>query len=291
MGFIDHEHPSLLLPLSISIALHLLLFFLSVTIPAHMPKEQKQTIIEVWPTSPEEIEEMANAKGAMRIADIDEPAVQKRPKKAKFVGMYNSSVGEETVSRHSGKGRGSGPGTNKGKGQGVRGGRSSKEKLLDFNRDLFAMREPSSATTVTRSIDSSGSIGRISVGGSGGGDFFPDVKLGDHTYLNVLRYPDVSYFVRLKRVFRTTFNPVPSLRNYFMSNQVARGSVEVVMAVAVDKTGGLSELFVLRSSGIPGYDQEAMRTVRASSPFSKPPDKFLAKDDTLRMMWTFTVYL
>ena len=73
--------------------------------------------------------------------------------------------------------------------------------------------------------------------------------------------------------------------------KVAQGSVEVVLAVCVGRSGNLSELFVMRSSGIGSYDHEAMRTVRASAPFAAPPDKFTADDGVLRMMWTFTVYL
>ena len=122
-------------------------------------------------------------------------------------------------------------------------------------------------------------------------DFFPDYKIGDHTYLNVLRFPNVQYFVRLKRIFKTTFNPVPVLRNYVMTNQVSRGTVEVVLGVEVDGGGRLARLFIINSSGLQGYDQEAVRTVRDSAPFAKVPDNLKDEDGILRMSWTFTVYL
>ena len=67
--------------------------------------------------------------------------------------------------------------------------------------------------------------------------------------------------------------------------------VDVVLGVSVDGTGNLRELFVFRSSSISSYDREAMRTVRSSSPFSTPPDKFMDDDGLLRMSWTFTVYM
>jgi TonB family protein len=288
---IYHERPSFFAPLIISVALHALILILSLLIPAALPQEPKQTVIEVWPTAPAEIEKMVQKEQKMplRIADIDPPAVQKRPKKARFAGMYDSSVEEETVA--TGRGRGGGKGSGKG-GRGKKSKASGKgrDKIFKVDENLFAMREPAREMEKKKSTPLKGGGGRVSIGG-GGGDFFPDVKIGGHTYLNVLRYPEVSYFVRLKRAFRMTFNPVPSLKNYFSNNRVARGSVDVVMAVSVDGTGRLSELFVLRSSGIPGYDHEALRTVRASAPFSKPPDKFLANDGQLRMMWTFSVYL
>jgi TonB family protein len=289
----EEEKPSLLIPISISLIIHALMVMTAVMLPAELPTKPKETIIEVWPT-PQEMDKVQQ-KMPLRIADIDPPAVQKRPKKAKFVGLYDSSVDEETVSA-SRKGKGGGKGTGKGTGKGKgrrqakkpQAKKSSRDKLYGFDENLFAMREPIAKEQPTRRSPTD--VGRISIGGSSG-DFFPDVKVGQHTYLNVLRYPEISYFVRLKRVFRMTFDPGPPLRSYFSTNRVARGSVEVVLAVGVNETGKLSELFVLRGSGISSYDREAMRTIRASSPFSAPPEKFLAADGQLRMMWTFTVYL
>jgi TonB family protein len=107
----------------------------------------------------------------------------------------------------------------------------------------------------------------------------------------VLRYPEVEYFVRLKRIFKMTWDPVTALRRDIQGNSVAQGAVSVVLAVSVNKEGSLDELFVLRSSGMGNYDQEALRTVRASSPFAAPPTKFLEKDGLLRMSWTFVVYM
>ncbi len=122
-------------------------------------------------------------------------------------------------------------------------------------------------------------------------DFYPDYKVGPHTYLNVLRFPNVQYFVRLKRIFKMTFNPIPILRNFAIARQVSRGHVEVVLGVVIDGGGRLARLFVIRGSGFREYDGEALRTVRDSSPFAKPPSNILGPDGQLRMSWTFTVYL
>ena len=133
------------------------------------------------------------------------------------------------------------------------------------------------------------------VGSSGRGDrfvhdFFPHVKIGDKTYLNANALPDVQYFTRLKRVFRLRFNPSPPLRSYFAQNRVVAGKVNVTMAMEVTASGQLKRIFVMKSSGIPGYDNEAVRTVQQSAPFSAPPKK-LMKDGLLRMTWHFTTYL
>ena len=306
MFFQDEEHQPLLWPVGISILLHIVLLLLLVLVPAYMPVKPKPVLIEAWPTTPAEVEQkVAQKKDNMRIADISEPEVQERPKKAKFVGMYDSVVPKETV------GTGAvGPRGTKTKGEAKAKAKKkaqaktktktkskskskTKDKLYNFDDDMFAMNDPSPPADkpVTPALPTKPLKGSISIGDASSGDFFPDIKRGNHTYLNVLRYPGVSYFVRLKRVFRTTFDPVPALRAYFSANRVARGSVDVVLAVSVNGQGNLAELFILRSSGIPSYDREAMRTVRASSPFARPPDKFLTDDGKLRMMWTFSVYL
>jgi TonB family protein len=69
------------------------------------------------------------------------------------------------------------------------------------------------------------------------------------------------------------------------------GKVNVMMAMTLSSSGQLRELFVVKSSGIPGYDAEALRTIRQSSPFSAPPAKILDKEGTLRMTWNFITYL
>jgi TonB family protein len=122
-------------------------------------------------------------------------------------------------------------------------------------------------------------------------DFFPNIKIGDKTYLNAEAFPDVQYFTRLKRIFRMRFNPAPPLRQYLAGNRIIVGKVDVTMAMTVSGDGQLSELFVVKSSGIPGYDEEALLTVRESAPFSAPPPKVMDKDHRLRMTWSFITYL
>lgn len=122
-------------------------------------------------------------------------------------------------------------------------------------------------------------------------DFMPGIKLGDKTYLNTASMPNVQYFTRLKRIFRMRFNPATPLRSHFRHNRVAVGKVNVTMGVEVAPSGQLTRLFVIRSSGIPGYDQEALRTVRQSAPFSAPPSNIRGEDGILRMTWHFTTYL
>jgi TonB family protein len=121
-------------------------------------------------------------------------------------------------------------------------------------------------------------------------DYYPNYSYGAHTYVNVLRHPDVEYFVRLKRAFKQTWNPFPAVQQHHAAGGAQQNSIVVVLAVSVDAGGNMSELFVLKSSGSGYYDEEALRTVRANSPFSAPPSNLL-KENLLRMSWTFIVYM
>jgi len=280
----DDDNPPIVPYIIASLAVHILLLVL---FPYHFESPSwKEKVVEIFPV-------MEKNSTPYEIADIAKPAVEKQPKKARFLGMYNSSVDQETVAitRKAGtRGQKSEAGSQKQEARSQKPEARSKEEkltigktksLYNVDKKLFAMKTP----------DLSDNKG-IQFGGSAAlEDYYPDYKLGTRTYLNVLRYPDIEYFVRMKRQFKMTFNPVPPLREYFAANRVTRGSVEVVLAVSVNGDGNLSELFVLNGSGIPTYDQEAIRTIRASAPFASPPDKFLKDDGLLRMSWTFTVYL
>ena len=141
-----------------------------------------------------------------------------------------------------------------------------------------------------KSAGSGLSMGRASAPDLFAHDYYPDYKIGGKTYLNVMKLQDVSYFVRMKRILKMRWNPISSVERALMSNQISAGKIECVVGVALDASGSIADLFVIRSSGVGAYDQEALQTIRDSSPFSAPPDQFM-KDGQLRMSWTFTVYL
>lgn len=194
-------------------------------------------------------------KGKYEIADIPSPVKEEKPDETKFLGMYDSRVEEERVAP-----------TVLGKRRAESG--EQKTENREQKTDLGSLVQPSLSE-----------------------DYFPDFNHGPHTYLNVLRFPDIQYFVMLKKVFRTTFDPHSPLREAYFQNRITMGKVEAVLGVSIDTKGNLAELFVLRGSGIREFDEETLRTIRASSPFSKPPAKLLEGDGLLRMSWTFTVYL
>lgn len=289
-----NEKPELWPYILASIFIHVLLLFLMQHYAANAPVF-KEDFVEIIPL-------IEDAKtGALRIADIDKPAVEQRPKTAKFMGMYDSTAERETV----GPGNvGSGAAGAKGEKEASKERKAVKDSASQNKREAKAKEKGTIEKSKKRDGDKlyafnkqmfdEGRKRKMEGGDDGdgiaGGDFFPNFQRAGKTYLNVYRYPGVDYFVRLKRAFRIAFNPEPALSEAFTTG-VVRGSIDVVLGVSVDREGSLAELFVFRSSGLPAYDEEALRTVRVSAPFSSPPDKFLEDDGLLRMSWTFTVYL
>lgn len=239
--------------LAYSLIVHLLLLFFLQWMPK---KSESLSFVEPAPIWVD----IKNRK--LEIADILPPEKEEKPQEHRFVGMYDSRVDEETVSAL--------PYSVGPAGSGAHAPLAHAPGSIDPK-----------AVTHPQNQDNANMLD----------DFYPDFKKGAHTYLNILRFPEVQYFVVLKRIFKTTWNPLSPLRELAFNNQISRGNLEVVLGVSVDGKGNLTEAFVFRSSGIPRYDAEALRTIRASAPFTSPPNKFLAQDGLLRMSWTFTVYL
>jgi len=299
------------LALLVSVLLHFLFLwmgaYLSVVLPlADLPPElmKKEDAVEVT----------LYPQHGYQIADIAPPAVEERPDDAKFLGMYDSKVNQEVVAPTSGpssKAEGGKKASHKEvtekaeKADKVQKAKVAAPQPAKEGYHLAA--KPDERKEKKAPKEQSGSADSGQEAATDGNDlfeglsddFFPDYKVGDRTYLNVLKYPKIGYFVRMKKIFRTTFNPGPAIRQSLLS--ISKGQIEVVLGVTIDKSGKLSDLMVIRSSGNPAYDQEAQRTIRDSSPFAAPPAEFIkgvnslgrASDGpgVLRMAWTFTVYL
>ncbi|MDO8494359.1 MAG: TonB family protein, partial [Deltaproteobacteria bacterium] len=240
----------------VSFLLHFLLVLLFSLVPGlHLPFLDPEKI--VW---------VDLAKDNYEIVDILPPEKEEKPDESQFLGLYDSRVKEETIGPSELRPLPDEPASAQPK---------KEQKKSKQKSDETALKVPSPDAPRSKPNDIFSSAFPE--------DFYPDFKKGNHTYLNVLRFPDVQYFVRLKRAFKMTFNPSAGLREAYYQNRVTHGKVEATLGVTVDAKGNLAELFVFQGSGIEAYDQEVLRTVRASSPFSTPPDKLLDPNKLLRM--------
>lgn len=259
------DNKKIVLATALSLLLHLLLIlilYLSVVpVEINVPKEE---VIEVDFNQKE-----------WKIADILPPKVEEVPDKAEHIGLYNTKIQEETVAASTPPAPGR-PVSRGGKG--AEGINKEVEKSFEGTHERITIPEEkkTEAGFGMRAIPE---------------DFYPDYKRGEHTYINVLKHPDVVYFVMLKRVFKLAWDPTQVLIKRRMTGEISRGSIKVVLGLAVDAQGEIDELFVFNSSGMGDYDNEAIRAVRASAPFSRPPQKLLSKDKILRISWSFVVYM
>lgn len=261
----------------LSLCLHILMLILGSYYSSVQKVAPKEQIIQI------DLKDDKNWK----IADIAKPKVEKVPEKAEHIGMYNSSVPEETVA--TGFARPPGRPVTRG-GEGIEKFKKEEVKVKG-KREEGGLHEFKEKKLAKKGGGEPEPLNKGARPGSMPEDFYPDYKRGAHTYLNVLKHPDVGYFVMLKRVFKMAWDPTHVLMMQRVNGEVSRGSINVVLGVAINKSGELKELFVLRGSGNDGYDQEALRAVKVSSPFGPPPEKILQPDGILRVSWTFVVYM
>ncbi|OGQ07007.1 MAG: hypothetical protein A3G32_07370 [Deltaproteobacteria bacterium RIFCSPLOWO2_12_FULL_40_28] len=218
-------------------------------------------------------------KKNLPIADIEKPQKEETPSKASAEGLYNQKVEKEMVAPSSGpQKKPSQRASQKTSPQKAPQEKSQTQKQAEAL--IFKKESPPSIPGMPEQAEKPFRPQ---------GDFLPNYTIGNRTYLNTLANPNIAYFVELKRKFKLTFNPVPALRAHI--NEISRGKIDVILGVSVNAQGNIADLIVIRTSGIPAYDQEGIRTVRASSPFTSPPSNLLAPDNLLHMAWTFSVYL
>ncbi len=296
-----------------SLLLHSLIGFIVHWLPSYTSRitEKKEETKVVW-IKPEVI------SPPKEIADIEKPLVEKKPNQSRFTGQYNSSVKEEMVARPKPKPKvikENPSSTDSPKQKFTKNSfpkstspqpiapvekpeesKENSEKSItpDLSlkpRDLLPKEEKPAPKTPDPSPSGTGlTLGRPSAPDLFQHDYYPDYKVGGKTYLNVEKMGDAAYIAKMKRILKMRWSPIASVRNYLTINRVSIGKIECVLGVEMDESGKIANLIVIRSSGVPGYDQEALQTFRDSSPFSTPPYEYL-KEGAFRMSWTFTVYL
>lgn len=94
------------------------------------------------------------------------------------------------------------------------------------------------------------------------------------------------YFNQIKRSIATQWQPTDAIKR--TTERLPRESFTELFLV-IGKDGRLETAEVTRSSGVPSLDAEALRAVRAASPFAAPPTGVLDADDKLRLPFSFKV--
>lgn len=261
----NHGDKRLTTALVLSLLLHFL-FILFLTFPGALPR---------FDVSRKEVEVVLQGKA---IADIAPPEHEEKPAQAKFLGLYDSRVEEEKVALTPDI-----PPERRRVATGKDGRALSQPGRKSETGTELAMKSPEQKFLEgERGEDLSSNIPE---------DFFPNITVGERTYLNVLRYPKISYFVRMKKIIKLTWNPLPIVNQYYFSSQLAKGKIETTVALQVDREGNMVRLFIHQSSGLPAFDDEALRAIQDSAPFAAPPRELLDADGILPLVYTFIVFL
>jgi TonB family protein len=121
---------------------------------------------------------------------------------------------------------------------------------------------------------------RRAVGG-GSVDKLDNVRSGDRNALNTKRWKYASFFNRLKRQVAQNWHPdVVYLRRDPHGNVYGNKDRITVLRVTLSKDGSVRKVFIQRRSGVGFLDDEAVRAMRAASPFPNPPSA-LANNEKL----------
>lgn len=263
----NKKKSGLILFVLLSLLIHLLIVLLGKEIKwqNQSPPSQNKPVFVDLKTLPELQKE---------IVDIDQPQKEEVPTNAKAESLYNQKVKEETVAAS--------PKDNQQKGG------TEQTKKPDTPSKTESTTTTQNPTNSTPQKNFLPGFGNSEAPTTSGGDFLANYKIGNKTYINTDANPNIRYYVELKRKFRLRFSPASALSN---SSLGGRSQISTVLGVTVNTRGELTNLIVIRSSGIAPYDKECLQTVKDSAPFSIPPTPLLDKENTLNMAWNFVTYL
>lgn len=262
--------------------------------------------------------EARDAQEAIRegqIVDIPAPAVEEVPEDARFLSRFNTRVEKEQRSRHRGRPKATGPGGSPGApgdaraeeaqvedrvmlpgpeadddartgAKGPEGGKAGDKPRVDLAA-LGRMMSP----TLGMGRGLGGRLGRGGGGGTAGPSGSDDALLGvedegETTLVNSRSFRYWDFFQRVKEGVRGTWDPGPVYRGRDPTGN-AYGAQDrlTVVSVILDAQGGVQRLEVVRKSGLPFLDQEAIRAFRSAGPFPNPPAGLA--DDAGRIAFNF----
>jgi len=126
------------------------------------------------------------------------------------------------------------------------------------------------------------------VSGAPANDHLEDLPKDEDTLLNSKEFKYATYFNRVKRSVSEHWRPADVyLRHDPYGNIYGVKDRFTIVSVQLDQEGKLDDLFLARSCGIDFLDDEAMRALRAASPFPNPPQGLIESDGKIRFQFGF----
>jgi TonB family protein len=128
------------------------------------------------------------------------------------------------------------------------------------------------------------------VSGMPANDSLDEVETDAETRLNAWRWKHSTFFDRLKKGFNRNWRGVEVYRRHDPTRQVyGTQSLLTWLRVTIDREGNLVDINVLEGSGADFLDDEAVRTVSVTAPFTNPPPGLFGRGDTFTFRFGFEI--
>ncbi len=121
-------------------------------------------------------------------------------------------------------------------------------------------------------------------------DHVEGVDVGDATFLNTREWKYAGFFNRVKQAVAENWDPMGAARprdpdgsKYFYKDRTT------VVAVTLDARGGIRDIKVDRSSGLPFLDQTAIEAFEKAQPFVNPPPGLANSQGEIRFTFGFHI--
>jgi TonB family protein len=119
-------------------------------------------------------------------------------------------------------------------------------------------------------------------------DYVKDVPKGESTLLNSREFKYATFFHRVRRGVSDHWNPGDVyLRRDPYGNIYGVKDRYTVLNVVLDNQGELTDVSVVRSSGVGFLDDEAVSAFKGASPFPNPPQGLQEDDGSIRFQFGF----
>jgi TonB family protein len=110
------------------------------------------------------------------------------------------------------------------------------------------------------------------INGMPANDYLPEVETDAETRLNAWRWKHSPFFNRMADGLRRNWEGPEILKARDPTARIyGTNDMNTVLHVSIDPNGNLLSVSVRDSSGVQFFDEEAMRTFRATAPFPNPP--------------------
>lgn len=116
----------------------------------------------------------------------------------------------------------------------------------------------------------------------------PDVAEGDGTEVNAWQWKHAPFFNRIKERIRAIWSPQTQINRYDPHGQLlGQMSRVTTLSITIDREGRLTNLFIKDKSGVAYLDEEAVRSLKAASPFLFPPEELFDGKDEFSFTFAF----